>query len=115
MNDIDRSRRRTEVFRDFCVMAYLALARPTAPTKERPDEIEAEYMACVARYRRPEDVRIMPELLATAQVAIAPGGRDFLGAVAAEIGALDAGMGQFFTPYEFSRTMRKSASPMRAP
>lgn len=105
MNDIDRSKRRTEVFRDFCEMAYCALAKQTAPTEERAAQYEADYMACVARYRDPNDVRIMPELLAMAQIAIAPGGRDFLGAVAAEIGALDAGLGQFFTPYEVSRLM----------
>src|SRR5690606_29494971 len=33
------------------------------------------------------------------------GGGDFLGGVAAEIGALDSGLGQFFTPYEISLLM----------
>ena len=102
MNDIDRSKRRTEVFRDFCEMAYLALAKTTA-RPDRADQIEADYMACVARYRDKADVRKMRELLEIAVAAIAPGGRDFLGEVAGEIGALDAGLGQFFTPYDVSR------------
>lgn len=102
MNDIDRSKRRTEVFRDFCEMAYLALAKTTAHP-ERADKIEADYMACVDRYRDKDEVRKMRELLEISVAAIAPGGRDFLGEVAGEIGALDAGLGQFFTPYDVSR------------
>ena len=47
-------------------------------------------MACVARFRNKEDVRAMPELLAVAASALGKGGCDFFGAVAAEIGALDA-------------------------
>ncbi|MGO4855040.1 N-6 DNA methylase [Phaeovulum sp. W22_SRMD_FR3] len=102
MNDIDHSKRRTEVFRDFCEMAYLALANTTAqPAKS--DATEAEYMACVRRYRHKDDVRKMRDLLEIAVAAIAPGSRDFLGEVAAELGALDASLGQFFTPYDVSR------------
>jgi hypothetical protein len=102
MNDIDRSKRRTEVFRDFCEMAYLALAKTTAhPAKY--DANEAEYMGCVRRYRDKDDVRKMRDLLEIAVAAIAPGSRDFLGEVTAEVGTLDSSLGQFFTPYDVSR------------
>ena len=102
LEGIDRSKRRTEVFRDFCEMASLALKKQTAHPA-RADQIEADYMACVARYRDKNDVRKMRDLLEIAVAAIAPGGRDFLGEVAGEIGALDARLGQFFTPYDTSR------------
>jgi hypothetical protein len=103
MKDIDQSKRRTEVFRDFCELSFCALAKTTALPPEKAERLEAQYMACVGRYRNPDDVRIMPDLLGMAVNAVASGGRDFLGEIAAEIGVLDAGMGQFFTPYEISR------------
>ena len=37
--------------------------------------------------------------------AIHTGGIDFLGTVAGEIGALDARLGQFFTPYDIPRML----------
>jgi hypothetical protein len=101
MKDIDQSKRRTEVFRDFCELAFCALAKTTAHPPEKAERLEAQYMACVGRYRNPDDVRIMPDLLAMTVKAVASGGRDFLG----EIGALDAGLGQFFTPNVMSRLM----------
>lgn len=100
---IDHSKRDSEVFRDFCEMAYCAIAKTTAPTRERAEALEADYMRAVKRYRNPDDVRKMPELLALAATALQAGGCDFLGEIAGEIGALDAGLGQFFTPYEISR------------
>ena len=105
LSEFDRSKTRIEVFRAFCEMAFCAIAKTTATTRERADQLESDYMACVARFRNKEDVRAMPELLAIAASALAQGGRDFFGAVAAEIGALDAKLGQFFTPYEVSRLM----------
>lgn len=100
---IDHSKRDTEVFRDFCEMAFCAIAKTTAPTRERAEALEADYMRAVKRYRNPDDVRKMPELLALAATALQAGGCDFLGVIAGEIGALDSGLGQFFTPYEISR------------
>lgn len=105
LSELDRSKSRIEVFRAFCEMAFCAIAKTTAPTRERADQLESDYMACVARFRNKEDVRAMPELLSIAASALGQGGRDFFGAVAAEIGALDAKLGQFFTPYEVSRLM----------
>lgn len=103
MRGIDRSKTQTEVFRDFCEFSFCALAKTTAPTLERAEALEAQYMQAVARYRDKDDVRKMPELFALAAAALQAGGCDFLGEVAGEIGALDAGLGQFFTPYEVSR------------
>ncbi len=104
-NCIDQSKRRTEVFADFCELTYCALAKRACPDAAKRDALEAQYMAVVKRYRNKDDVRRMPELLAIAIAEISAGGCDFLGAVAGEIGALDARLGQFFTPYEVSRLM----------
>lgn len=103
--DIDRSKRLTEVFRDFCEMAYCSLAKQACPFPDQADKLEANYMEVVARYRNKADIAIMPELMAMALIALNGGGGDFLGSVAAEIGALDSGLGQFFTPYDISRLM----------
>lgn len=99
----DRSKRQTEVFADFCELAYCALAKKASPFPDQRDQLEAQYMQVVSRYRDPDDIRAMPEMLALALSAIRAGGTDFMGQVAAEQGALDAGLGQFFTPYEVSR------------
>lgn len=105
LGDIDRSKHRDEVFRDFCELAYCALAKQASPFEDQRDALEAQYMDVVARYRSKDDVRRMPELLALAIPQISAGGSDFLGMVAGEIGALSAQLGQFFTPYEVSRLM----------
>ena len=99
----DRSKRQTEVFADFCELAYCALAKQASPFPDQRDLLEAQYMRVVGRYRDPDDIRAMPEMLAIALTTIRAGGADFMGQVAGEIGALDAGLGQFFTPYEVSR------------
>lgn len=105
LDKIDRSKRRTEVFADFCELAYCAFAKPACPWAVERDKLEAQYMQVVARYRDKDDIRKMPDLLTLAWRTIAAGGIDFMGQVAGEIGALDAGLGQFFTPYEVSRLM----------
>ncbi|WP_299846877.1 N-6 DNA methylase [uncultured Paracoccus sp.] len=105
LDQFDRSKTRTEIFRLFCEIAYCALAKRASPFADQRDRLEADYMACVGRFPNKDDVRRMPEMMATAIEAIAGGGIDFIGQVAAEIGALDAGLGQFFTPYEVSRLM----------
>jgi hypothetical protein len=105
LNGIDQSKSRTEVFADFCELSYCALAKVACPSEEQRDALEQQYMGVVARYRNKDDVRKMPELLAFALEAIHVGGMDFLGAVAGELGVLDARLGQFFTPYHVSRMM----------
>ncbi len=105
LDQFDRSKTRTEIFRLFCEMTYCALAKRASPFADQQDRLEAEYMDCVGRFPNKDDIRRMPEMMAIAIEAIAGGGLDFFGQVAAEIGALDAGLGQFFTPYEISRLM----------
>ena len=99
----DRSKRQTEVFADFCELAYCALAKRPSPFPDQRDQLEAQYMQVVGRYRDKDDIRAMPEMLALALTTISDGGTDFMSEVAGELGALDAGLGQFFTPYEVSR------------
>lgn len=94
-----------EKFRDFCEMAYCALAKLTAPSVERADNLEERYMKIVHTYRNKDDVRAMPELLAMVEWYVADMYEDFLGAVAGEIGALSAHGGQFFTPGSVARIM----------
>ncbi|MEP2780825.1 MAG: N-6 DNA methylase [Pseudoruegeria sp.] len=105
LNGIDQSKRRTEVFSDFCEMAYCSLAKVASPYADQKDALEKQYMEVVGRYRNKDDVWKIPELLGISLEAIHLGGIDFLGAVAGELGALDARLGQFFTPYEISRLM----------
>ena len=103
LDQFERSKTRTEIFRLFCEMAYCALAKRASPFPDQRDRLEAVYMQCVSSFPNKDDVRRMPEMMALAIQAISGGGIDFFGQVAAEIGALDAGLGQFFTPYEISR------------
>ena len=105
INELDRSKHRDEVFRDFCELAYCALAKRACPDKVQRDALETQYMEVVGRYRNKDDIRRMPELLAIMAGTIGNGGCDFLGMVAGELGVLDAKLGQFFTPYEVSRMM----------
>lgn len=105
LDGFDRSKTRIEIFRIFCEMAYCAIAKCASPWPDQRDRLETDYMRCVGLFRNPDDVRRMPEMLGIAALAIAGGGIDFIGEVAGEIGALDAKLGQFFTPYEVSRLM----------
>ncbi|MBO9457403.1 N-6 DNA methylase [Paracoccus sp. R12_1] len=105
LDSFDRPKTCTEIFRIFCEMAYCALAKRASPFPDQRDRLEADYMSCVGMFPNKDDVRRMPDMMALALQTIAAGGVDFFGQVAAEIGALDARMGQFFTPYEVSRMM----------
>lgn len=105
INEIDRSKHRTEVFSDFCEMAYCALAKKANPFTDQQEALEAQYMGVVGRYRDKSDIWQMKDLFFLALAEIGKGGCDFLGMVAGEIGALESRLGQFFTPYEVSRLM----------
>jgi hypothetical protein len=99
-----------EKFRDWCELAYCAWAKPTAPTQERADELEARYMSIVERYRRTDEElefirHSSTHMAALAQLAVQGGGVDFLGDVAGQLEILNPNQGQFFTPYEVSRFM----------
>jgi type I restriction-modification system DNA methylase subunit len=89
-------------FLDFLELAFCAYAKPMAEP-EKADALEARYMQIVGTYRDKDAVRAYPELIAMIAKEVPHG--DFLGTVAAEIGALNARQGQFFTPYEVSRMM----------
>jgi hypothetical protein len=93
----------SQKFWDFCELAYCAFAKPTSE-KEKQDILEARYMQIVGTYHDKDAIRAYPELIGLVSQSI-QGGRDFLGVVAAEIGALSAAQGQFFTPYEVCRLM----------
>lgn len=105
LKELDHSKHRDEVFRDFCELAYCALAKKACPWPDQREALEAQYMEVVGKYRNKDDVRRMPELLGIALMELSTGGCDFLGEIAGELGALEAKMGQFFTPYEVSRLM----------
>lgn len=111
LNDIDRSKHRSEVFADFCEMSYCALAKKASPFPDQREALEAQYMSVVGRYRDKDDVRKMPEMVGIALGEIGNGGCDFLGMVAGELEVLDAKLGQFFTPYEVSRMMAEISLP----
>lgn len=102
------SRSTREKFSDFLELCYCAVAKPCAPTEERAEELEARYMKIVGRYREDEldMIRdVYPEMMGIMVSAVSFGGVDFLGRIAAELSALNAEQGQFFTPYEVSKMM----------
>lgn len=103
LSRLDSSKTVTEKFRDFCELAYCAYAKLTA-SREQAETLENRYMQIVSTYPDKDTIRAYPALLAQAYVAVNEG-EDFLGHVAAEIGALDARAGQFFTPLHVCQLM----------
>ncbi len=111
LENIDRSKSRQENFRNFCEMAYCAIAKKTQINEKKANVLEERYMEIVGTYSDKDDVRKMPELLTWATLAISEGGCDFLGEIAGEIEALDKQSGQFFTPYHVSKMMAQIQMP----
>lgn len=105
LGSLDRSRSDREKFQDLLELAYCAFAKPTAPTPERADALEARYMSIVNRYQDKDTIRAYPDLIGMAWDAEKDGGVDFLGEASAQLNALNASQGQFFTPYSVSRMM----------
>lgn len=101
---IGRHHSRHERFADFLELATCAIRKTTIPPGPAADAFEERYMKVVARYP-PGDIRAMPKLLALTQLAVAPGGCDFLGRIAGELELLDAKLGQLITPYPLSRLL----------
>jgi hypothetical protein len=99
---LEPSKSTAEKFRDFCELAYCAYAKPMA-APEQHEILEARYMHIVGTYRNKDAIRAYPELIVLVSQGIEFG--DFLGTVAAEIGALNGDQGQFFTPFEVSYLM----------
>lgn len=99
------SRRHAEIFEDFLELSFCAVAKKAMPAGAEADAIEARYMV-IASKREGKYLEDVARLLAITAVAHADGqGGDFLGVVSGELGALNTYVGQFFTPYELSKTM----------
>ncbi len=111
LESFDRSKDKGEHFRNFCTLAYCALAKQTAFSKEEADNFEERYMSVVHSYKNKDDVRRMPELMSYTMLALQHGGTDFLGEVATQLNVLDKANGQFFTPYHISAMMSKLLLP----
>lgn len=105
LEGIDRSKHRQDNFRNFCEMAYCAIAKTTALDEVTAENLEANYMGIVNSYTNKDDVRKIPELLTLTTLALHKGGCDFLGEIAGDIEALDKKNCQFFTPYHISKMM----------
>jgi hypothetical protein len=102
LKKFEPSKSLADKFRDFCELAYCAYAKPMVEP-ERQDELEARYNT----YRDKDAIRSYPKLIAMIFKGVESG--DFLGSIAAEIGALNSEQGQFFTPYHVSRLMAEIA------
>jgi len=111
LESIDRSKHRQDNFRNFCEMAYCAIAKRTQTDTDKADALEDRYMEIVGTYQNKDDVRIMPELMGLTTQAVLNARCDFLGEIAADISALDTKNGQFFTPYDVAKLMAKMQMP----
>ena len=98
LSRLDPSKSSSEKFRDFCELAFCAYAKVTA------ENLEKRYMDIVQTYRDKDTIRAYPRLMAMAWRGVMDG-EDFLGQAAAELNALDAKTGQFFTPMPVSQMM----------
>lgn len=100
----DGGRSLTENFRVALEALYLSL-RTSFPHNGRDHQIILErHQDFRSRYRA-HDLSQLEDLWRIIALAMAQGGQDFLGKVAAEIGVLDRSLGQHFTPYQISRLM----------
>ncbi|RWR30445.1 hypothetical protein D2T29_12290 [Sinirhodobacter populi] len=103
LSAIDRSRRPVQVFHDFCRVAYCMIGRSAPAYEGTYERLSSMFDEVMSQYARRDDAEAaMGRLQARCMTAMYLGGRDFLGEVAAEIGALSANIGQFFTPFELS-------------
>jgi type I restriction-modification system DNA methylase subunit len=92
------------VFEGWCEMAFCAMAKRTAATRKDADDLEARYMRLVGSLG---DVSRFGDMLGMLTLDIHENGRDFLGPIAGEVSALNAGAGQFFTPFDVSYMMAR--------
>lgn len=103
LSRLDPSKSSSEKFWDFCELAFCAYAKVTA-APDRAENLEKRYMDIVQTYRDKDTIRAYPRLMAMAWRGVMDG-QDFLGQAAAELNALDAKTGQFFTPMPVSQMM----------
>jgi type I restriction-modification system DNA methylase subunit len=96
-----------DVFKAFVDMAFCSMAKLTATTHKRAEELEAQYQRQADRF----PVEYVPDIFskAFAQLTMAYEAEceDFLGVLAGELGMLSAEMGQFFTPMHLCRLTAK--------
>jgi hypothetical protein len=99
-NETARYHHRFEVFRDFVMMAGIAILNAF----RKSDELEQEYLGIVRRYEKDDVVR-MSQLLAEVVMGLEAYPCDFLGSVFMDLDIGSDQMGQFFTPFEVSKLM----------
>ena len=99
-NETARYHHRYEVFRDFVMMAGIAIQNAFL----KSDELEQEYLGIVRRYEKDDAVR-MSQLLAEVVMGLEAYPCDFLGSVFMDLELGSDRMGQFFTPFEVSKMM----------
>lgn len=99
VHDIAAHRRRhSDVLRDFAEVSYIAFVSPLPFTSpERRATLEDRFQSIIKRGGGPEYRQKLAELLALAADGLELGG-DFFGPIMADLGALNDGLGQFFTP-----------------
>ena len=97
-----------KVFSDFCELSYCAVAKITAQTEDRREELEARYMKCVGQYNR-EQAGLFSDMLGCAVLAHEKphefGFQDFLGTVYEELELCNDKSGQVFTPWHLCQSM----------
>jgi hypothetical protein len=106
VDDMARNRSHSDIFSDFLEMGYCAIAKRALPPGEQADALEARYMKAVRRdsSNPTEYGSNAARLLAHLSLGLKDE-RDFLGPIAAELGALNVGRGQFFTPWTVCELM----------
>ena len=105
VENLDRSKRSSEIFADFVEFTFSALVKPLATTIEAKEQHEQDYMQIVEKYPK-ETIR--NEFVALFQILLKQLGssyNDFLGSVAQKLEALNLGLDQYFTPPEISKLM----------
>ena len=105
---MDKGQRRAwDVFKDFCEMAYCALAQQTHADNKRHEWLEGRYMSCVEKYTK-EQAQSIADMMAMVSMAMDANGEDFLGHIYEHEGFCDQKFGgQFFTPWALGRTLAR--------
>lgn len=100
LQNLDRSKRTYDVFRDFLTLSTCALVQPFY----RSDKIEQEYLETVNKYTK-KQAEEFSQLLAFLIEALTEKHQDFLGQVYMQLNLGNSANGQFFTPYHISHFM----------
>jgi Type I restriction-modification system methyltransferase subunit len=95
-------RRMTQVFKDFCELSALSMRNAVQP--EGRDDREARYLAIASGYTTDEMNRFA-ECMSKVVLALEAKMGDVLGDLYMSLDLGNEAIGQFFTPYDVSRTM----------